>query len=205
MLVQQRLGKKRGLRKPEPSVKHISSSCTQEGEPGLGTAPTSAILKHSMSLKFGRSEIPIKQPTSTPALGKSCHLSMPQNQNCISPLSPQAMSQSNIQALLQLQFTEITEWCGLGETLNIIYLQHSPPSEPGRSGSIQPGLEHIFESLKVTNRMTPTQGPSWNSARWESKSGSVGEDKGLLMNIYLCGEHRKLLPLWPHFLATWIW
>lgn len=47
--------------------------------------------------------------------------------------------------------------------------------------------------------MTPTQGPGWNSAHWKSKSGSVGEDKGLLMNIYLCGEgfreHRKMLPL----------
>lgn len=46
MLLQQRLGKKRGLRKPEPSVGHISSSCPQGGEPGLGTAPRSDIPKH---------------------------------------------------------------------------------------------------------------------------------------------------------------
>lgn len=30
MLLQQRQGKKRGLRKPEPSARHIPSSCTRE-------------------------------------------------------------------------------------------------------------------------------------------------------------------------------
>lgn len=47
ILLQQRLGKKWGLRKPEPSARHISSSCTQGGGPGLGTTPKSAIPKHS--------------------------------------------------------------------------------------------------------------------------------------------------------------
>lgn len=31
MLLRQRLGKKRGLRKPEPNLRHLSCSCTQGG------------------------------------------------------------------------------------------------------------------------------------------------------------------------------
>lgn len=73
----QRLGEKRRLRKPELIARHISSCSTQGGEPGLGTTPKSAMLRHSHVLwecQFGRSEIPIKQPTSTSALGKAHHL-----------------------------------------------------------------------------------------------------------------------------------
>lgn len=62
--------KERGLRKPEPSVGHISSSCPQGGEPGLRTALTTAIPKHAHVLTVWEVRDSYQATNLHPSLGQ---------------------------------------------------------------------------------------------------------------------------------------
>lgn len=112
MLLQQKLRKKTGLRKPEPSARHISSSCTQGGEPGLGTTP------HVLTVWEVRDSY---QPTNLqPSLGQVLSPFHASKSKLHLPVVSSGYEPAKHPSSVQPQFIEITEWFGLGETLNII-------------------------------------------------------------------------------------